>query len=86
MGVRTVRDVSRHHNGAQRGNRTLDLFITSEMLCRLSYLGAVRESNEATPGIHTAIGTVSAGEPSALATHSSVSATSTPVAATSAAA
>lgn len=25
--------------GAQRGNRTLDLFITSEMLYRLSYLG-----------------------------------------------
>ena len=25
--------------GAQEGNRTLDLLITSEMLCRLSYLG-----------------------------------------------
>lgn len=27
-------------SGAQRENRTLDLFITSEMLYRLSYLGA----------------------------------------------
>ncbi len=27
------------HAGAQKGNRTLDLFITSEMLYRLSYLG-----------------------------------------------
>ena len=32
--------------GAQKGNRTLDLFITSEMLYRLSYLGAVDECNE----------------------------------------
>lgn len=40
--VRSVLDVSRHHRRAQRGNRTLDLFITSEMLCRLSYLGGER--------------------------------------------
>lgn len=30
--------------GAQRGNRTLDLLITSEMLCRLSYLGVTQET------------------------------------------
>ena len=45
MQVRPVLNVSRHHNGAQRGNRTLDLFITSEMLYRLSYLGAARNAS-----------------------------------------
>ena len=36
--------------GAQTGNRTLDLFITSEMLYRLSYLGAGRELIGPMPG------------------------------------
>jgi hypothetical protein len=32
----SINDVATYHNGAAQGNRTLDLLITSEMLCRLS--------------------------------------------------
>ncbi len=41
--------------GAQRGNRTLDLFITSEMLCRLSYLGGDPEIVATLRGRATAV-------------------------------
>ena len=44
-----------HEYRAQRGNRTLDLFITSEMLCRLSYLGGVQMLATVRGAAHTGI-------------------------------
>ncbi len=37
-----------HRNGAREGNRTLDLLITSEPLCRLSYPGGVVRAADST--------------------------------------
>jgi hypothetical protein len=41
--------------GAQEGNRTLDLLITSEMLCRLSYLGVEGKRYPTIPGAGKAV-------------------------------
>src|SRR6266581_4715609 len=39
------RAVATHHDGAREENRTPDLLITSELLCRLSYPGGRRKGS-----------------------------------------